>query len=95
MDEAKSVEVLTRDKAVPKGILPTGRTIGIKAIKGSGLFEIKYIDDKPGDVPDKYAGKYTGLTQATRHMNEFLNDFWDLSDKSASRKKQPINAVSG
>ena len=83
-------KVLTRDEAIPNNILPTGRKLGIFPVKSTGMFSIKYDDDKNGgSIPNRYNGKYTGLSQAKRDLIKFLNELWDVSDSST--KKKPSN----
>jgi hypothetical protein len=86
-------EVLTRDKAIPEYVLPTGRKLGIVPVRGSGHYQIAYVDGKPGSLPEKYAGRYTGQARAKRDLELFLNDLWDISDK-ATKKKPLSDAVS-
>jgi hypothetical protein len=80
------VEVLTRATSVPQNILPTGRQVGIKHTRGVGMYEIKYIDGKPGDLPDEYKGRYTGIQFAEKSIKRLVNTFWDISDKAAKKK---------
>lgn len=86
-------EVLTRDAAIPKNVLPTGRALGIVPVKGAGRYMLSYVDGKPGSLPDQYTGTYTGISQAERDLKRFLNDLWDVSDK-ATKKKPLSDAVS-
>jgi hypothetical protein len=86
-------EVLTRDKAIPQNILPTGRKLGVVPVKGKGLYALAYMDEKPGSLPDQYKGTYTGLSQATKDLKKFVHDLWDVSDQ-ATKKKPLSDAVS-
>lgn len=86
------VEVLTRDKAVPQNILPTGRKVGPIPVRGSSMFTIGYVDDKPGKVPEEYQGRYTGIKQAEKDIQRFVRELWDVSD-NAKQKKPLSNAV--
>jgi hypothetical protein len=82
-------EVLTRDKAIPHNVLPTGRKVGIVPVKGSGMVTIAYVDNKQGgSIPDRYTGRYTGLSMANKDLKKFVTEFWDLSD--SSQKKKPL-----
>jgi len=86
-------EVLTRDKAIPENVLPTGRKLGILPVKGSGRYMLAYVDGKPGSLPDQYTGTYTGVSQAERDLKRFVSALWDVSDK-ATKKKPLSDAVS-
>lgn len=84
-------EVLTRDKAIPENILPTGRKLGIVPVKtGHGLYEITYTDGKGGVVPNDLVGRFTGTRWAQDALNRFLEEMWDMSDK-ASKKKDAVS----
>lgn len=87
------VEVLTRDKAIREGVLPTGRKVGIVPIRGYNLYEIKYIDGN-GEIPDAYKSRYTALHYADKELKRFLNDFWDISDKATRKKTLPLSESS-
>jgi hypothetical protein len=85
-------EVLTRDAAIPERVLPTGRKLGVLPVKGAGMFTIHYVDGKPGMLPEKYSGRYTGLLAAEDALEKFLHELWDVSD-SATKKKPVADAV--
>jgi len=86
-------DVLTKDTAAPKNVLPTGRKLGIVPVKGSGHVQITYVDGKPGSLPERYTGRYTGMTSAEKDLKQFVNDLWEISDK-ATKKKPLSDAVS-
>jgi hypothetical protein len=81
------IEVLTREKAAPQNILPTGRTVGVLPIKGSGRVKLSYVDGKPGDLPAEFKGEYTGRSMAMRDLARFVNLLWDVSDDQKPKKK--------
>jgi hypothetical protein len=83
-------EVLTREKAQPQNILPTGRKIGIQHVKGTSMYKLHYLDGA-GELPDRYKSFYTGISQANKDLKQFVSEFWDISDKASTKKK---NAVS-
>lgn len=91
-------EVLTKEKAAPLGILPTGRKVGVKHTRGVGMYEIKFDDDKGGEVPDELKGRYTGIHYAQRELKRYVEAMWDMSDSIARKNKKPLslnsNAVS-
>ena len=92
---AENSEVLTRDKAEPQYILPTGRTVGPIPVRGTAFYTIGYVDGKPGKVPEEYQGNYTGIRKAEKDVQRFVRDLWDVSDKAQTKK--PLannNAVS-
>ena len=98
MDESNN-EVLTREKAIPEGVTPTGRKLGVFPVKGTALYEIKYVDNKPGSIPFEYDGFYTGLIHAQRDLDRFLGKLWDASDAVVEKRRKPLaqsnnNAVS-
>lgn len=84
-------EVLTKDKAVPQNILPTGRKVGMVHSKGSGRVTIGYVDGKPGKLPEEYQGEYTGLSQAERDIKRFVKALWDVSEKAQTKKPLSTN----
>lgn len=87
-------EVLTRDKAVPHGILPTGRKIGVIPVRGVTMYQIGYVDGKPGTIPDEYSSKFTSIVYAEREAHRFVSDFWDVSDKASSKPKNKTLSLS-
>lgn len=94
--EENEVNVLTRDKAVSQNILPTGRKVGVTPVRGTAFVSIGYVDGKPGKVPDEYQGMYTGIAQAQKDINKFVNELWNVSDNATKQAKKPLsnNAVS-
>ena len=92
------VEVLSRDKAEKENILPTGRKVGIKHLRGTSMYYLTYVDGKAGDIPSEYQSKFTGLQSAERELRRFVRELWDVSDRSTRRTKaqssQVANAVS-
>lgn len=90
---AESSEVLTRDKAIPDNILPTGRKVGPIPVRGTAFFTIGYVDGKAGKVPEEYQGNYTGIRQAEKDIKRFVRELWDVSDKAQSKKPLANNAV--
>jgi hypothetical protein len=51
------------------------------------------VDGKPGSLPERYTGRYTGMTSAEKDLRQFVNDLWEISDK-ATKKKPLSDAVS-
>jgi len=77
-------EVLTRQEAIGKDLLPTGRKVGVVSVPGTAMLKIAFLDG-PGTLPDKYAGKFTSRIRAGVEMKKYLAEFWDVSD-AATRK---------
>jgi hypothetical protein len=80
-------EVLTRENAAPKNILPTGRKVGVMPVRGSGRYRLGYVDSKPGALPAEYQGEYTGIHYAEQALQRFVTLFWDMSDNEQKKKK--------
>lgn len=83
---AETAHVLTRENSIPNLITPTGRQLGVRAWpKNPGLYEVVYVDGKPGSLPDTLAGHhFTKKDIAIHHIKKYLTEFWDTSD---SKKK--------
>lgn len=78
-------EVLTREKAIPELMTPTGRKLGVRYFPPNpNLVEVVFADSKPGELPDKLKGLYTKKALALQAVNKYLEEFWDTSD---SKKK--------
>lgn len=80
-------EILTREKAAPQNILPTGRTVGLAHVRGSGRYKLAYVDGKAGELPKEFAGEYTGINAASRDLARFVSTLWDISDEASKKKK--------
>jgi len=79
-------EVLTKEKALPLNILPTGRKVGVAHVRGTGMYELKYVDGKGGEVPDEYKSRYTGTHYAMAAAKKFVKELWDISEKASKKK---------
>lgn len=90
MEEVENV-VLTREAAVKENVLPTGRKVGAHQIRGTNLYEVKYVDSISGNIPYPYSGKYTSLRYAEDQAKRYVNDLWDISDKASKKKALPLN----
>jgi hypothetical protein len=76
---------LTREYGLAHNITPTGRKLGIVAVVGTGSCRIKFVDSKPGDLPEELSGLFTGFPFAQKTLNKYLNRFWDTSDKATKK----------
>lgn len=86
-------EVLTKDKGLKENLLPTGRKLGIVLVPGTSLYRIKFVDNKQGDVPQEYSGKYTSRVYAEKDLKDYVESFWTMSE-SVSQKQQNKKTLS-
>jgi hypothetical protein len=79
-----TVQVLTRETAIPELTTPTGRKFGIRPFdQNPSLLEIHYADGKPGELPEKFKHhRFTKKELAVNYIKKYLEEFWDISDKS-------------
>lgn len=94
MAEAKDevIEVLNRSKAIPEGVTPMGRKIGLIPVPLTSFTRLGYIDGKGGLLPQEMQSNYTSIRYAQNSLNEYLKRLWDISDNAKTKK--PLNAVS-
>ena len=78
--------VLKREDAIPKLITPTGRKVGAIHIPGTAMYRLGFVDGKPGDLPFRYSGTYTGLQRALMDAKAYVTAFWDTSDSKKSKE---------
>jgi hypothetical protein len=78
-------KVLTRIDSIASNITPTGRKLGVVPVLGTAFVKIKFVDNKPGEVPSELNQHFTSFPVAQRAINVYLTKFWDLSDNQ--RKK--------
>jgi hypothetical protein len=84
-------EILTRDKAAPLGILPTGRKVGVTHSRGVGMYELKFTDEKGGELPDEIKGRFTGIHYAQKELKRYVEAMWDISDNAARKNKKTLS----
>lgn len=78
---ASEVEVpvcKTKEEGLKHNVTSTGRMLGIVPSPTHGLFHIRYVDGRSGSVPDKLAGRYTGVRFAQEHLTDFVTQTWDI-----------------
>lgn len=82
-------DVLTRETAIPNMTAPNGRKFKAEMFDSNPhLWVIAYDDGKPGELPEALTkSRYTSRKWAEKHIERFLNDFWDKSDAAASKLK--------
>jgi hypothetical protein len=85
---ASEVEVLNRVQGLKEGILPTGRKVGIVPVPGTSMYELRYTDGKPGQVPERYNSRFTSQVWANKFKESWLTEFWDMSDQQAAKLKK-------
>lgn len=81
-----TVKVLCRADALASNTTPTGRKLGVVPVPGSALVRIKFVDGKPGDLPDELLAPFTGFHYAQKAIYAYLTKFWDKSDKASNKK---------
>lgn len=79
MDAAVKVIPLERELSIKNNTSPTGRRLGTYQFN-NGMWGIKFVDKKPGEVPGSIAGSYTSMHRAEEALKTYLNEFWDISD---------------
>lgn len=73
-------ELLTREIGVRDGILPTGTKVRLKNnLQGFTL------SLENGPVPQKYQGTWTSRLAAEKMLQQYVSDFWDLSEKTDAK----------
>ncbi len=83
-----------REQAIAQGYTPTGRKLGIAVVKGTSLYKVFYVDDKPGTREISEMGLDSMWTKpefAEEAMRKYLTEFWNMSEaaaKKAERKQQ-------
>lgn len=78
------------------GVTATGRQLGIVGAKIHGLYKIQYIDGRPGSLPEKLQGRYTGIKYAQLDLDRFIKETWDFAEENTpkrSRKQTTAEAV--
>lgn len=93
MEEVKQEQpkVLNKVEAIPEGLTPTGRKLGVRHVRGFGMYEVAFVDGKGGEIPDELDSKFTSYERAQRYLESYLLRFWEKVD---SKKKPLSNAVS-
>ncbi len=86
MDAAVKVVPLEREMSIKNNTTPTGRRLGVYQFH-NGMWAVKFIDKKPGEVPGQLAGTYTSMFRAEEALTTYLNDFWDISDTKKRRQQ--------
>lgn len=84
-DVNMTVEVLTRDVAIPNFTTPTGRKYSIAP---SDIVPGTYkVVSEVGDLPAELSGAFTGRMRAERAIHNYLVALWNYSDHKAEKKK--------
>jgi hypothetical protein len=79
---AKNVE-----EGLKYGVTATGRQLGIVSAKTHGLFKIQFIDGKPGTLPERLHGRYTGTRNAKLDLDNFIRETWKIADEHAKKSR--------
>lgn len=82
-------EVLTSEKAIPLNILPTGRKVGYVPVRGLNMYELRYVDGKPGALPEECNGRFTSIKLAEQAIRNYVSGLWEISDRSGKKKTSP------
>lgn len=87
MDANKpTVEILTRDKALPQGISPVGvKYLPVKVAFNEALYKVQA---SKGAVPEDLDGMFTSLLRCQGAIKEYLTRRWDESDSIAEKNRK-------
>ncbi len=78
-----------REQAIREGYTPTGRKVGVALVKGTSLYRVFFVDDKPGPRElSEIDSMFTKPEFAIDAMSKYLKDFWDLSDAAGKRTER-------
>lgn len=98
--ENDKIVATNKAEGLKHSITATGRQLGIVPAPQHGLFVIKYVDGKPGALPEKLQGRYTGVRFAKEHIDAFVAETWDLvadqlekADAKKAKKKSSDESV--
>lgn len=80
-------KVLSRDEAITSNTTPTGRVLGVKMLGEYGLYKVKYVDGRGGEVPAEVNGLYTKGEYARADMLRYLSEMWDMSEEAANKAR--------
>lgn len=70
------------------GVTSTGRQLGVVTTADHGLWRIRYIDGKPGNLPERLQGRYTGVKFAQFDLDTFVEETWRIAaEKTPKRTK--------
>ncbi len=72
------------------GITSTGRQLGIIPARTHGLFRINYIDGKPGALPERLSGRYTGAKFAQEDLDSFITETWKIAAEHSPKKSKKL-----
>ncbi len=72
------------------GVTSTGRQLGIVPAKPHGLFKIQFIDGKPGSLPEKIQGRYTGQKFAKFDLDKFIEETWKIAAYLSPKKSKKV-----
>lgn len=88
-DAPVDLEVLTPANAIPRMITPTGRQFGVKLVNGGlMLYEVAFVDGKPGEIPVALQGRWTKEELAAEAVNSLLKKLWQASEEQRVRLAQ-------
>lgn len=87
--ENDKIIATNKQEGLKYSITSTGRQLGIlPSPDKSGLYVIKYIDGKPGAIPERLQGRYTGIRFAKEHVDAFVGETWDLVADQLAKSEQ-------
>jgi hypothetical protein len=70
------------------GLTSTGRQLGVVGARTHGLVKIQYIDGKPGSLPERLQGRYTGTKTAQHDLDAFITETWKIAAEKSPRKSK-------
>lgn len=80
-----------REMAMREGYTPTGRKLGVSIVKGTSLYKVVYVDDKPGprELTDHgLDSMWTKPEMANEALQKYLKAFWDMSDSTVKKNER-------
>lgn len=84
---ADAPDLLERTTAITNNTTPTGRELGVVMNREYGLFRIRYVDNKPGDLPNNLNGLYTKHEYAASALRNYIREMWDMNDKAVEKAR--------
>lgn len=79
---------MTREEHEALNMTATGRLLILKPVYGTSRFRITYGDSRPGSIPNKYSGEFTGLKSGLQAIKEFVAETWDVAEQNTKNKRR-------
>lgn len=82
--------LLDPEKAYRENYTPFGRKLGVVMEEQYGLYRIKFVDGKNGDLPESLMGKWTTYANCESDMKAYIRRLWDFSNSKAQKANKPL-----